>query len=182
MNDVLGQLHRTQSDERPMGRTECAALRAVGACAGAVLLIAAWPAGSQAAGSRAAVEAQPGEIVVMRAVPARPAARSMPPGQALLVTPGPESELESGLSHLEITSDSYGRVSAGGQGAIRGGVVGHAMSSLMSPLGARSAGERSSAPKAAIGGAVGAATGSISGQVKGALAGAGLLGQGGARP
>ena len=52
----------------------------------------------------------------------------------------------------------------------------------MSPLGARSGGERSPAPRAAAGGAMGAATGSIGAQVKGALAGAGLLGQGGARP
>ena len=146
-----------------------------------VLLGSSWSSAGMAAGSRAAVEAKPGEIVVMRTVPARPAARSAPPGQALLITPNPESELDSGLSHLEIASDSYGRVSAGGQGTPRGGITGRSVSSLMMPLGAQSGGERSPAPKAAIGSAMGAATGSIGSQVSGALAGAGLLGQGGGK-
>lgn len=104
----------------------------------------------------------------------------MPPGRALLVDPSPESEIEAGLSHLEISSDSYGQVAAGSQGGGSSGVAG-SMSQFMAPLGARSGGGNTPAPKAATGGAMGAATGSIGAHVAGALAGAGLLGQGGAR-
>ena len=136
------------------------------------------PTTATAAGSRAAVEAAPGEIAVLRAVPARHAARATPPGRALLVDPSPKSEVDSGLSHLEIASDSYGRVAAGGHGASPGGVAGH-MSSFMTPLGAQPTSGQVSAPKAA-GGAMGAATGSIGAHVTGALTGAGLMGQGGA--
>lgn len=181
MNDVSTHQHWTRPGEHRTASSGWYAKRAAVALAGAAMLTLAWPGAGEAAGSRAAVEAKPGEIVLMRAVPSRPAARSMPPGQALLVDPSPESEIESGLSHLEIASDSYGRVSAGGQGAHRGGIAGNSMSSFMAPLGARSGGDRSPAPKAATGGAMGAATGSIGSHVSGALAGAGLLGQGGSK-
>jgi len=149
--------------------------------AAGVLLGSAWPAIGQAAGSRAAVEARPGEITVLRAVPARPAARSAPPGRALLIDPSPEAELESGLSHMEIASESYGRVSAGGTGTASPAGISGSMSRFMSPLGARSGRGDTPASKAATGGAMGAATGSIGSRVSGALAGAGLLGNGGAK-
>ncbi|MCL7743871.1 hypothetical protein LV476_02740 [Guyparkeria hydrothermalis] len=177
MNDVTANLHPTGLDER---RASDARRFAVMLAAG-LLLGTAWPVAGHAAGSRAAVEAQPGEMVLLRAVPARHATRTMPPGRALMVNPSPESELESGLSHLEIANDSYGQVAAGGQGA-PGGVVAGSMSSFMSPLGVGArGGDRTPAPRAATGGAMGAATGSIASQVTGALAGAGLMGQGGSR-
>jgi len=180
MNDVSPNLLQATAPERATAPSARDGQRLTLLFAAGVLLGSAWPISGMAAGSRAAVEAQPGEIVVMRAVPARHAARSMPPGRALLIDPSPNPQLESGLSQLEITSDSYGQVAAGNQGA-RGGVVGGAMSSFMSPLvGAKSSGERTPAPKAATGGAMSAATKSIGAQVAGALAGAGLLGQGGA--
>lgn len=177
MHDVYANHFRAE----PHDRRRCGGGSAI--LLGSCLLLGlglAVPTVGSAAGSRAAVEAAPGEMVLLRAVPARPAARPMPPGRALLVNPSPESELESGLSHLEIASDRYGRVAAGSHGAHPGGVAG-SMSSFMAPLGVQSGGGRTPAPKAATGGAMGAATGSIGSQVAGALAGAGLLGQGGAQ-
>lgn len=177
MNDGMANLHPTG----PSGRRANDARRAAVMLAAGLLLGAAWPTAGHAAGSRAAVEAQPGEIVLLRAVPARHAARTMPPGRALMVNPSPEPELDSGLSQLEIANESYGRVAAGGQGS-PGGVVGGSMSSFMAPLGVGTrGGDRTPAPSAAAGGAMGAATGSIASQVTGALAGAGLMGQGGSR-
>lgn len=154
---------------------------AISALCAAALLAGSWSAPALAAGSRAAVEAKPGEITVMRAVPARHAARSEPPGRALLIDPSPESQLETGLSHLEIASESYGRVSAGGMGVVSRGGIGGSMSQFMAPLSTGSTGNNTPAPKAATGGAMGSATGSIGSQVAGALAGAGLLGNGGAK-
>lgn len=180
MHDVSPHLHQQTAPERPAAQSARDGQRLTVLLAAGMLLGAAWPVSGMAAGSRAAVEATPGEIVVMRAVPARHAARSMPPGRALLIDPSPNPQLDSGLSQLEITSDSYGQIAAGGQGA-RGGVVAGSMSSFMSPLvGNQSSGNRTPAPKAATGGAMSAATKSIGSQVAGALAGAGLLGQGGA--
>ena len=140
-----------------------------------------WTGSASAAGSRAAVDAKPGEIVLLRSVPARPAARSMPPGRALLVDPSPKSEMEQGLSHLEISPGSYGQVAAGGgNGPVASGGMGGSINSITQQLVGGSAQRGDSAPSAA-GGAIGSATGSIGSTVTGALSGAGLLGQGGQR-
>ncbi len=140
-----------------------------------------WSGQVTAAGSRAAVEAKPGEIVVLRAVPTRPAAREMPPGRALLVDASPKSELEQGLSHLEISSSGYGQVAAGtgGSGLSLGG-SGGSIAAITHQLSGSGAARGDGAPSAA-GGAIGAATGSIGSTVTGALSGAGLIGKGGSR-
>jgi len=146
-----------------------------------LLLGGAWPTSGEAAGSRSAVEARPGEIVMMRAVPARPAARSAPPGKAVLVDPSPESELERGLSHLEIDVSSYDRIAAGGPsqgGTPSAATIGHSMNRALQSL-SGDAGQRGSVPNMSVGGSVGAATSGIGKQVTGALSGAGLFDQGG---
>ncbi|MFP4217070.1 MAG: hypothetical protein ACLFVH_14200 [Phycisphaerae bacterium] len=146
---------------------------------GGALVALAGPSSLSAAGSRAAVEAKPGEIVVLRAVPARHAARPMPPGRALLVDASPKSELEQGLSHLEISSAGYGQVAAGGAGPVATSGLGATVGSITQQLGGVGH-ARHSAPSMA-GGAMGAATGSIGSTVTGALSSAGLMGQGGRR-
>ncbi|MDG4868139.1 hypothetical protein P8631_09020 [Guyparkeria sp. 1SP6A2] len=147
-----------------------------------LLVTGIWPIAGDAAGSRSAVEARPGELVLMRAVPARPAARSAPPGNALLVDPSPRSEIEQGLSSLEITDGGYGQVAAGTSsgGASPSSAISQSMNhSLQSVSG--QAGQRGGSPTMSFGGTVGAATGSIGSQVTGALSGAGLFSQAGER-
>ncbi|RRQ20245.1 hypothetical protein D5687_10230 [Guyparkeria sp. SCN-R1] len=146
-----------------------------------VALVALTYSGSTlAAGSRAAVEAKPGEIVLLRAVPARPAARSMPPGRALLVDASPKSELEQGLSHLEISPNGYGQVAAGTNTSVAApSGLGATITSVTQQVGG-SAHRGDSAPSVA-GGAIGSVTGSIGSTITGALSGAGLMGQGGQR-
>ncbi len=144
-------------------------------------LVALLGAGSAlAAGSRSAVEAKPGEIVVLRAVPARPAVRSMPPSRALLIDASPKSELEQGLSQLEISPNGYGQVAAGtNSSAVAPSGLGATITSITQQVGG-SAQRGESAPSAA-GGSMGSVTGSIGSTVTGALSGAGLMGQGGQR-
>ncbi|WP_410473693.1 hypothetical protein [Guyparkeria sp. TX1] len=145
-------------------------------------LVALMGSGSAlAAGSRSAVEAKPGEIVVLRAVPARPAVRSMPPSRALLIDASPKSELEQGLSHLEISPNGYGQVAAGtnSSSAVAPSGLGATITSITHQVGG-SAHRGDSAPSAA-GGSMGSVTGSIGSTVTGALSGAGLMGQGGQR-
>ncbi|TKA91177.1 hypothetical protein FAZ79_01115 [Guyparkeria sp. SB14A] len=146
----------------------------------ATLAASLWSIDAFAAGSRAAVEARPGEIVLQRAVPTRHAARAQPPGRALLIDPSPRSEMEQGLSHLEISPGGYGQVAAGaGNGPSHAGGMGGSITTITQQLGGSTHG-RHSAPSVA-GGAIGSATGSIGSTVTGALSGAGLLGQGGTR-
>lgn len=146
----------------------------------AALAASMWSFDAFAAGSRAAVEAKPGEIVLLRAVPARHAARAQPPGRALLVDPSPKSEMEQGLSHLEISPGGYGQVAAGaGNAPAHAGGMGGSITAITQQLGGSTHG-RNSAPSVA-GGAIGSATGSIGSTVTSALSGAGLLGQGGQR-
>lgn len=141
-----------------------------------------WPNSSDAAGSRSAVEAQPGELVLMRAVPARPAARSAPPGRALLVDPSPRSEIEQGLSSLEITDGGYGQIAAGASsgGATPSSAISQSVTQSLQSVSGQ-AGQRGGSPTMSFGGSVSAATGSIGSQVTGALSGAGLFSQGGER-
>lgn len=191
MNDAIGRQEITLTETMPMLATGGQRIRvrwfshdikipfmllvATGA------LVAMMGAGSAlAAGSRSAVEAKPGEIVLLRAVPARPAARPMPPGRALLIDASPKSDLEQGLSHLEISPNGYGQVAAGtNSGVAAPSGLGATITSVTQQVGG-SAQRGDSAPSVA-GGAMGAATGSIGSTITGALSGAGLMGQGGQR-
>ena len=50
-----------------------------------------------ASGARQGVKAQPGEIVLLRDVAARPAYRMAPPGMALIADPKPQREIATSL-------------------------------------------------------------------------------------
>ena len=54
-------------------------------------------AGASASGARQGVKAQPGEIVLLRDVAARPAYRMAPPGMALIADPKPQREIATAL-------------------------------------------------------------------------------------
>jgi hypothetical protein len=58
----------------------------------AVALLSA-AAGASASGARQGVKAQPGEIVLLRDVAARPAYRMAPPGMALIADPNRSARL-----------------------------------------------------------------------------------------
>lgn len=148
-----------------------------------VLVGGIWPTSSEAAGSRSAVEARPGELVLLRAVPARPAARSAPPGNALLVDPSPRSEIDQGLSSLEITDNGYGQIAAGASsgGPKPSSAISQSMTQSLQSVSGQAGQRGGSSPTMSFGGSVGAATGSIGSQVTGALSGAGLFSQGGQR-
>lgn len=54
-------------------------------------------ASASASGARQGVKAQPGEIVLLRDVSARPAYRMAPPGMALIADPKPQREIAAAL-------------------------------------------------------------------------------------
>ena len=66
-----------------------------------------------ASGARQGVKPAPGEMVLMRAVPARAADRMAPPGQALIVDPSPKNELAKALGTGELSDDEYASLGAG---------------------------------------------------------------------
>ena len=76
--------------------------------AAAVLLV---PAAVQASGARQGVKQQPGEIVLLRDVSARPAYRPAPPGVALIADPSPRREVAGALGTStgmdELSDDDY---------------------------------------------------------------------------
>lgn len=78
----------------------------------ALLAVFAFPATAEAAGARKDVPARPGEIVLLRAVPTRPAVRQAPPGLALLVDTTPNSQLDAALASMELSDGEAGSLSA----------------------------------------------------------------------
>lgn len=151
------------------------------ALGGLALALADAPA-VWAAGVSYQVDAQPGDIVVFRNVPARPAARSMPPGKALMINPKPNSEITQGLGAVELSNAGIAGIVAGqGQGANHGigglaeRVVSDGLGVLTGSGGTASAG---GVPTGSLGGTVGAATGGIGQSVTGALVGSGVFGAG----
>ncbi len=66
-----------------------------------------------ASGARQGVKPAGGEMVLLRAVPARPAYRMAPPGMALIVDPSPKNELARALgtgaaaAPGELSDDEY---------------------------------------------------------------------------
>lgn len=151
--------------------------------AGVCLLAAlALPMAAQASGARQGVKALPGEIVLLRDVPARPAYRPAPPGMALIADPSPKREVGQALGTAtgldELSDADYAAL-----GANPGGGAGHAPTTIERATGTNvtatlgkatdngmlSGGQLSNA----IGGPMGAVSGATRGigdQVRGALA------------
>lgn len=74
------------------------------------------PATAFAADAHQGVNAEPGEIVLLRDVSARHAYRSPPPGMALIVDPSPKSEISMMLGTGELTDAEYASLGAGTAG------------------------------------------------------------------
>lgn len=144
--------------------------------AASVVLCASVPVVAWSAGVSYKVKAEPGDIVVMRAVPARPAARQAPPGKALMINPKPNGELLNGLGAIELSDSAYASISAGERGPVHSAIH-DATSRLVTQLGSAPGGPGLLTGAGATGsivGAVGGATAGIGSAVTGAVAGAGL--------
>ncbi|MFL0336588.1 hypothetical protein [Stenotrophomonas maltophilia] len=77
-------------------------------------------ASASASGARQGVKAQPGEIVLLRDVSARPAYRMAPPGMALIADPKPQREIAAALGTGtpadgmdELSDEDYAGMGAG---------------------------------------------------------------------
>lgn len=132
----------------------------------------------QAADAHKAVQAQHGEIVMLRNVSARPAYREASPGTALIVNPSPRRELDGALDTGELSDDDYANLNAtastGSHRAhgttverITDNALGGSVGTRASAGGVTSNGFSNviAAPMSGIG----RATGSIENQVQGAL-------------
>lgn len=136
-----------------------------------------FPAMALGADAHQAVQAKPGEIVLLRNVATRPADRAAPPGMALIVNPSPQHELDGALGLGELSDDDYANL-----GASPASGQAHATSVQVMvdrALGGSTGGQAglrtnaaSSGMSQAMGGPMGAlnnATGGIGNQVQGAL-------------
>jgi len=139
----------------------------------ALLLALACPLAAAASGARQGVKAQPGEIVLLRDVAARPAYRMAPPGMALIADPKPQHEIATALGSGggssgmdELSDDDYAGLGAGqtGRMAAPGGTTVERVTHQA--LGGNSLGGAMSGPL----GAVGNTTRGIGDTVRGALA------------
>ncbi len=137
-----------------------------------------------ASGARQGVKPQPGEMVLLRDVSARPAYRMQPPGMALIADPSPRKELGAalGAGGMDELSDSdyagmqsgLADMSAAAHGhttveRVTNGVVGGTLGRVTGDGGPLSGGQLSRAIGGPMG-AVGGATRGIGDQVRGALA------------
>ncbi|HCR33000.1 MAG TPA: hypothetical protein DIV57_06475 [Stenotrophomonas sp.] len=151
----------------------------------ALLLALACPLAAAASGARQGVKAQPGEIVLLRDVAARPAYRMAPPGMALIADPKPQHEIAAALGSGggssgmdELSDDDYAGLGAGQTGRMAapggttvervthqalGGTLGRSSDGA---LGGNNLGGAMSGPL----GAVGNTTRGIGDTVRGALA------------
>lgn len=146
----------------------------------------ALPQAAMASGARQGVKAQPGEIVLLRDVSARPAYRPAPPGMALITDPSPRREVNQALGTSqgmdELSDDDYASLGANtgaGTAAMHGGsttierVTGQTVSRTLGRAtgngGVLSGGQLGTAIGGPMG-AVGSATRGIGDQVRGALA------------
>lgn len=158
-------------------------VRSKGTAAAWLLAVAVMvPAVVQASGARQGVKSQPGEMVLLRDVSARPAYRPAPPGMALIADPSPKREVAGALGTSpgmdELSDDDYASL-----GSNTGAGLGHHQTTVERVTGntvSTSLGKvtdngvlSGSSLGRSIGGpmgAVGNATRGIGDQVRGALA------------
>ena len=140
------------------------------------------PAAANASGARQGVKPQPGEMVLLRDVSARPAYRPAPPGMALIADPSPKREVGQALGTStgmdELSDDDYASLGSNtGAGIPRSAttierVPGHTVHGTLCEVtdsGMLSSGQLSNTIGGPMG-AVGNATRGIGDQVRGALA------------
>lgn len=72
------------------------------------------PIAALAADAHRAVNAKPGEIIVLRNVATRPAYRQTPAGVALIANPSPQRELDAALGTGELSEADYANLDASG--------------------------------------------------------------------
>jgi hypothetical protein len=77
-----------------------------------VAIALAWAPAGHAADAHRAVQAQPGDIVLLRNVSTRPAYRSSPPGMALMVSPSPRSDVDTALGAQELSDADFAQLGA----------------------------------------------------------------------
>lgn len=153
------------------------------AVSGLLAVALVLPLAANASGARQGVKTQPGEIVLLRDVSARPAYRPAPPGMALIVDPSPKREVAQALGTSpgmdELSDDDYASLGSNtGAGMPRGGpttierVTEHSVNGTVGRVthgGMLSGGQFSNTIGGSMG-AVGNATRGIGDQVRGALA------------
>lgn len=127
-----------------------------------------------AAGARTGVQPQPGEMVLLRDVAARPAVRPAPPGVALIVDPTPNRQLMPTLAHGELGDADFMALDTGPRvdgGAAPAGLAAPMLRTLAgAPAGGSTARD---AAGASATGTLGAATGGTFGIVGQATRGIG---------
>jgi len=75
-------------------------------------LLMALPITASAADAHIATKAKPGEIVLIRNVPARVAYRTEPPARALIVNTSPRSEVAAALGTEELSDADYAGINS----------------------------------------------------------------------
>ncbi|MGN2253789.1 hypothetical protein ACFWZ4_10465 [Frateuria sp. GZRe12] len=139
----------------------------------AMIALLGMPFAGHAADAHRAVDARPGDIVLLRTVSTRPAARPAPPGMALMVSPSPQPEILASLGGGELSDDDIARLGATPPTSAQlRSIVSQALDGMLvgGSGGNTVAGTGVSNTVAAPLGAVGNATRGIGDQVQGALA------------
>lgn len=140
----------------------------------AMIALAGLPFAGHAADAHRAVDAKPGDIVLLRTVSTRPAARPAPPGMALMVSPSPQTEILASLGSGELSDEDIAQLGAtpSPSAQLQSTVVGRTLDGMLvrSSAGTSVAGNGVSNTVSAPMGAVGGATRDIGNQVQGALA------------
>ncbi|HET6804679.1 MAG TPA: hypothetical protein VFH59_04465 [Frateuria sp.] len=139
----------------------------------AMLALPGLPSIGHAADAHRAVDARPGDIVLLRNVSTRPAARPAPPGMALMVSPSPQPEVADALGSGELSDEDIAQLGAAPSPAAQmQSTVGRPLDVMLvrGSGGTTAAGNGVSNTIATPMGTVGGATRGIGDQVQGALA------------
>lgn len=173
LGTVIATKHSSRNP-RPMQFTVAHLLRRLALWPLPAALTLVFASSGYAADAHRAVQAQPGDIVVLRNVSTRTAYRPAPPGMALMVSPSPRSEITASLGTRELSDEDFAQLDAAPSHAAQlpSIAVGRTLDTMLvrgSGSGTTVAGNGVSNTIAAPVGAVGDATRGIGNQVQGAL-------------